>query len=340
MRLLLLFLLAVPAGGLPAQQAAALKKAAETITSADVMRRIQVIAADSMMGRAAPSRGLELTAHYVADQFKRFGLKPGGDNGGWIQRYLSVNTYDLHVPRPEVPNVAGILEGSDPQLKHEYIVMFAHMDHLGTGGGGPDTIFNGADDNASGTAGILELAEAFRQPGMRPRRSLLFLTVSAQERRAGYSMDRFVEHLRKYRGVQFPQLVANFNFEMIGRWLSDTVLVIGLAYSDLGATFARVQASHPELRLAAMPNPVPARLHDGADHRDFLTSRGVPVLKFGGPNAGSRDYHMVTDSPEKIEAERAARILRLAFYVVHEVANAEGRPQWDPESYKAIARYR
>jgi Zn-dependent M28 family amino/carboxypeptidase len=323
---LFLVALALPAGTLSAQTAPAVAKAAETITPADVARHIGVIAADSMMGRNTPSPGLEMTAQYVAAQFKKFGLKPGGDNGGWLQRY----------PLPKdstatAPNTVGMLEGSDPKLKHEYIVLSAHMDHVGVRGGQADSIFNGADDDASGTAGILELAEAFSQPGARPRRSLIFITVSGEEK-GMWGSNYFATH----PPVPLQQIVANVNFDMIGRWTTDTVLVIGLEHSDLGATFDRVNGSHPETKLVAIPNP-PARRLYSSDHYSFAR-RGVPIIKFGGPSEGNVDYHKVTDSPEKIETEREARILRFAFYLGQEVANAEQRPQWKPESYKSIVK--
>ena len=88
-------------------------------------RHVGVIAADSMLGRGTPSRGLELTAQYVADQFQKFGLKPAGDNGTWLQRYLVGND------TVTAPNTVGLLEGTDPKLKDEYIVITAHMDHVG-----------------------------------------------------------------------------------------------------------------------------------------------------------------------------------------------------------------
>ena len=85
--LLVLFLLLLPSAAIPAQTSAAARRAAASITPADVAHRIGIIADDSMMGRDTPSRGLELTAQYVADQFRRFGLRPGGDEGSWLQRY-------------------------------------------------------------------------------------------------------------------------------------------------------------------------------------------------------------------------------------------------------------
>jgi len=334
----------------PAAVPAALRRAAATISPSDVQRRVAIIAHDSMMGRDTPSRGLDLTAQYVADEFKRLGLKPGGENGTWFQRYpilkvkLDVEKSHLgfmgngqhahaafttdarwlfgplpaahfggepvvlagisegaQVPADEVqgrivvwiadmatptglqtfqkvardlraaapkgivivsnrddagfermargqaavrtvvgdgglgmvevrdravaaylqsygveiadarqaaapmvkplagakimfdvdrivtdsttaPNTVGILEGADPVLKQEFLVYSAHMDHIGVRPGQPDSIANGADDDASGTVGVIELAEAFSRPGARPKRSIVFLTVSGEEK--------------------------------------------------------------------------------------------------------------------------------------------------------------
>jgi Zn-dependent M28 family amino/carboxypeptidase len=311
---------AVPAG---AQSAAQLKKAAAAIAAADVARHVGVIADDSMLGRNTPSRGLEMTARYVADHFGKFGLTPAGDSGTWFQRYPVKNN-------GTAPNTVGVLEGSDPKLKEEYVVLTAHMDHIGVGEGRglADSIHNGADDNGAGTAGIIELAEAFSRRGARPKRSILFVAVSGEEH-GMWGSGYFVEH----PPVPLKQMVANINFDMIGRGKTDsTVLVIGKEHSDLGATFDRVNGNHPELRLASIPNPPAARLYS-SDHYSFAR-KGVPILKFGGPS--HTDYHQVTDSPDKIDAERTVRILRLAFYITQEVANAAERPKWNEESHKMI----
>ncbi len=94
---------------------------------------------------------------------------------------VTVTDVDRHATT--APNVAGLIEGSDPVLRHEIVLFSAHMDHVGTNGEAVgDTIWNGADDDASGTAAVLELAEAFSTTGARPKRSLLFLAVSGEEK--------------------------------------------------------------------------------------------------------------------------------------------------------------
>ena len=149
------------------------RRGLETITPADVKKRIEIIADDSMGGRDTPSPGLEATARYIAAEFQRAGLSPAGDRGSFIQRY-PLPTGQPGQSRVTAPNVVGVLEGSDPVLKNEYIVLSAHMDHVGYGRPvNGDSLYNGADDDASGTSGVLELAEALSRPGARPKRSVL-----------------------------------------------------------------------------------------------------------------------------------------------------------------------
>lgn len=503
----LTILAAVPAT-LAAQTARAtppLRRAAATITAADIQRRINIIADDSMMGRDTPSPGLEKTAQYVADEFKRFGLKPAGENGTWFQRYTisrrqidvatshvgfitgsqhvhadlsrdarfafgAVPGKELHLPAVVVggnfngediakldlkgkgvvvvmdyskplspalqqslgalleggaagivllsnrdsatfaqrvanqaqirvgvdgmggpgvpvvevheravgpalseagidpaairaaagpvtrevagltlgldlkdkvlesataPNTIGVLEGSDPRLKHEFVVFSAHMDHVGTAGGGScqarggDTICNGADDDGSGTVGVLEIAEAFSQRGVRPRRSILFMTVSGEEKGL-FGSSYFVEHPT----VPLANVVADINIDMIGRNWPDTIVAIGREHSDLGERLARVQAANPDLGMAAIDDRWPEEnFYFRSDHFNFAR-KGVPILFFF--NGVHDDYHQVSDSPDKIHADKTARIAQLLFHLGQEIANNPARPKWKPESYDKI----
>jgi hypothetical protein len=230
------------------------------------------------------------------------------------------------------PNTVGILEGTDPVLKHEYIVFSAHMDHVGVNPPKPgttDSIWNGADDDASGTTGVMELAEAFAQPGARPRRSLIFLTVSGEEKGL-WGSRWFSEH----PVVPIGQIVADLNMDMIGRNWKDTIVVIGKEHSDLGATLNRVNAAHPELGMTAIDDIWPEEnFYFRSDHYNFAR-KGVPILFFF--NGVHEDYHGPGDEPAKIDAEKEARIVKLVYYLGQDVGNAADRPQWKPESYKQI----
>jgi hypothetical protein len=237
------------------------------------------------------------------------------------------------------PNTVGMLEGSDPKLKDEFVLFSAHMDHLGTAGGGEcrarggDTICNGADDDGSGTVGVIELAEAFSRKGARPRRSMMFLTVSGEEKGL-FGSSYFTEHPT----VPLSQVVADLNIDMIGRNWKDTIVAIGREHSSLGPTLARVNAAHPELNMTAIDDRWPEEnFYYRSDHYNFAR-RGVPILFFfSGTHA---DYHQVTDSPDKLDSEKEARILRLLFYLGQDVANAADRPKWVPQSYARIVTAR
>lgn len=308
------------------------------ITEALIRRHVNVIADDSMLGRNTPSRGLDMTASYIASQFSRLGLKPGGDSGTFIQRFPLMKVGVKPVPRPSMsdfdpttaPNAVGILPGTDPALRDEYIVVSAHMDHVGVNSGNPaDSIWNGADDDASGTAGVLALAEAFATAP--PRRSMIFLAVSGEESGLLGS-----SYFASNPPVPIGKIVANLNLDMIGRNWKDSIVVIGQEHSDLGSTLARVAAAHPELGITPMPDPWPQENFFGrSDHFNFAKN-GVPALFFF--NGTHEDYHKPSDSPDKIDAEKAARIVKLVYYIAGAVANSTARPKWNPESYKKIVK--
>ena len=477
----------------------AVTKAALTIRPADVQRHINVIADDSMLGRDTPSRGLDLTAQYVADQFRKAGLKPAGESGTYFQRYaiqrkaldapasvvkfeangvsadaefsadarwfrgdvpaqslkgepvfvgappadkglkpdagqlrgkivgvvadfsspssaanvnrtlqalyavepsailiisnrdsaafallvraqsqarLSIGAsrnppvievaerhlgralnIDLQLFRTNptyegkvipgltvtiaaketilseatAPNVVAVLEGTDPVLRNEYVVYSAHMDHIGVRPGQPDSINNGADDDASGTVGLIELAGAYGQAGAAPRRSIIFLGVSGEEKGL-WGSQYFSEHPT----VPIGSIAADINIDMIGRNWKDSIVAIGKEHSDLGATLARVNGAHPELHMTAIDDIWPEeRFYFRSDHYNFAR-KGVPILFFF--NGVHADYHKVSDSPDKIDAEKESRILKLVFFLGESVANRRERPVWNPESYKQIVQ--
>ena len=130
------------------------------------------------------------------------------------------------------------------------------------------------------------------------------------------------------------QIVANVNIDMIGRNWPDTIVAIGKEHSNLGATLERVNAAHRELGMTAIDDRWPAeRFYFRSDHYNFAR-RGIPILFFF--NGVHEDYHEVTDSPEKINSEKEARILKLLFYLGQEIGNAPMRPEWKPESYREI----
>ena len=229
------------------------------------------------------------------------------------------------------PNVVGILEGRDPVLKDEYVIYSAHMDHVGVrpNAEGGDSIFNGADDDASGTATIIEVAEAMAGLEEGPRRSMVFLLVSGEEKGLLGS-----QYYAENPTVPLEAMVANLNADMVGRNWPDTIVAIGKEHSDLGETMNRVNEAHPEIGMTAIDDVWPdERFYFRSDHYKFAR-KGVPILFFF--NGTHDDYHRASDEVDKIDTEKTARIGRLLFYLGLEVGDADARPQWNPESYDEI----
>ena len=255
----------------------------------------------------------------------RHGAELGWEGQPTVRRLNELNftiTASFETSPRSAPNVVGILEGSDPTLKNEYIVLSAHMDHIGVGAAvDGDSINNGADDNASGTAAVIEAAEAFAMMNPGPKRSMIFLAVSGEEKGMWGSA-----HYSENPSVPISQIVADVNTDMIGRNWTDTIVVIGKEYSDLGETLDRVNAEHPELNMAAIDDIWPdERFYYRSDHYSFA-EKGVPVLFFF--NGTHEDYHGVNDEIEKVDTEKAMRIVKLMFYLSLEIANSPEKPQW------------
>jgi hypothetical protein len=279
-----------------------------SITAGDLSTRVGLIAHDSMAGRGTPSTELQMTAAFVADEFQSAGLRPGGEDG-YFQRFPLQGG-------SEATNTIGWIEGADPAFRSEYIVFSAHMDHLGVGlpleG---DTIYNGADDNASGTAAILELAEAFGRFGVQPRRSVVFIGFSAEE--LGLVGSRwYVDH------PTFPleSTFANINLDMIGRNWRDTIVALR-SPDELGETAERVARAHPELGLTVIDDPWPnLSLLSRSDQWSFIRN-GVPALFF---TSGLHvDYHTPRDEADRLDYEKTERVTRLLFLLALELAGSQ-----------------
>jgi hypothetical protein len=232
-----------------------------------------------------------------------------------------------------VPNVVAVLPGSDPALRDEYVVLSAHFDHVGVGAPDAtgDSIFNGADDDASGTAVIVEVARALSRLERKPARSVLVLAVSGEEKGLVGSA-----WFGKHPTVPMERVVANINLDMVGRNAPDSLVAIGEEYTSLGPLAHRIAAADPSLRLTIGPDPAP---HEGfffrSDHIAFLR-RDVPAIFF--TTLLHPDYHAQNDEVEKIDADKTARIARLVFHLTHAVADSPQRPSWQGDGLQRVRR--
>ena len=227
-------------------------------------------------------------------------------------------------------NVLGFMEGTD--LKEEILVVTAHYDHIGKQG---EEINNGADDDGSGTVTVLEIAEAFslaRADSVFPRRSILFMTVTGEEKGllgSAYYSDNPVFPLEN--------TVANLNIDMVGR-VDDKhidnpnyIYVIGSdmlssELHDMHEGVAKKYAPDVELDYTYNAKDDPNRFYYRSDHYNFA-KHGIPVIFYF--NGTHKDYHKPTDTVEKIEFDKMTKIGRLIFHTAWELANRDNRPVVD-----------
>jgi hypothetical protein len=266
------------------------------------------------------------TALVSADAVERLAPDPAG--GAEISLVIPQRT-DTVV----VPYVVGVLPGRDPVLRNEYVVMSAHLDHLGFRAPPDhgDSVYNGADDNASGVAAVLEAAYAFGRMRERPRRSVIFFTPTAEEICICGS-----EYFTRRPPVPIGSIVADVNLDGIGRsWQADTVSAVGSPYSTLGRTVRAVALAHTDLALTVVDDQWPDRQYFATSDQIWFARRGVPsiFLSSSGPD---EHYHRTTDEVGTIESEFTARIARLGAWLVRAVAEDRGRPQWDDTARRSF----
>ncbi|MDP2208517.1 MAG: M20/M25/M40 family metallo-hydrolase [Bacteroidota bacterium] len=209
-------------------------------------------------------------------------------------------------------NVVGFLEGSDPVLKNEGVVIGAHCDHVGyKKKHEPDTdyIFNGADDNASGTSGVLAIAAAFTAMKTKPKRSVMFLTFAGEEKGL-LGSEAYVENPL----FSLEKTVVMLNLDMIGRNHEDTLFIIGSSRSPDVAAINAEENSFIGFTLAGNEE----RYVGGSDHASFMKKKVPALFYHTGTHA---DYHKVTDHADLIDMTKAAKVSQLAFRTAWRLAN-------------------
>ncbi len=225
---------------------------------------------------------------------------------------------ELRKLTPTTANVVGVLEGSDPVLKNEAIVIGAHYDHIGLGDlgslaeGSGRQIHNGADDNASGTAGLIELARISARERANLKRSLVFVAFSAEEEGLLGS-----KHYVSSPAFPLEKTVAMINMDMIGRMKDDRVIVGGSGTSP----------QWKELLPGLKPTNLDLKFQDDgygpSDHASFY-AKDIPVLFFF--TGVHQDYHRPSDDTEKISLQGASKVLELVLKTAHALSQQDARP--------------
>ena len=301
-------------------------KYVSSITVEELKAHLNIVASDEMEGRETGSSGQKKAGRYLISQYEKNGVSfPKGAKDYYQPvpaAYLNAQ-YNENLPDSE--NVWAFIEGSEHP--EEIVVVSAHYDHVGMKNG---EIYNGADDDGSGTVALLEIAQAFQQAkneGHGPKRSILILHVTGEEH--GLHGSRYYSE-----NPLFPikNTVADVNIDMIGRRddlhknTNDYVYVIGSDYlsTDLYNICEDVNKKYINTNLDYKFNDRkdPNRFYYRSDHYNFA-KHGIPsVFLFNGVHA---DYHQASDEVDKIEFDALAKRTQLAFAIAWEIANREKR---------------
>jgi Zn-dependent M28 family amino/carboxypeptidase len=295
---------------------------AKTITAADLKTHLYILASDEFEGRETGEPGQKKAADYLKNFYisKNIASPLGGDD-----YFQDIPTEHLKTTLKPSENVVAFIEGSENP--DEIIIISAHFDHVGINGG---NIYNGADDNGSGTVAVMKIAEAFKnaaENGSPPKRSILFLHVTGEEH--GLLGSKFY--------VNFPifpleNTVTNLNIDMVGRIDADHqnspdfVYVIGAdkLSTELNDISEKINTKFTQLELDYKYNSEedPNRYYYRSDHYNFAKNNIPIIFYFNGTH---EDYHRPSDTPDKINYEILAKRAQLVFYTAWEVVNRENR---------------
>ncbi len=295
---------------------------------------MRFLSADALDGRGSATRDEHIAALFAASLFEQLGLEPGGDAGTFLQKAPLPNPLPAKLterlrsyeqtPRTETWNAVAMLRGTDPastQTSGQAVLLTAHLDHLGIGPPvNGDAIYNGADDDASGTTAVLALAQALAR-GPRPRRTIIFALFGSEEI-GGYGNRYFLDH----PPLPLDHLVANLEFEMIGRpdpavpkgnfWLT------GYERSNLGPSLV-AHGAH----LSADPHPQ-EKFFTRSDNY-ALAQRGIIAQTVSSFNL-HKDYHQPSDELSRIDLAYMTEVIGSMIGPIEWLANTDYKPAWLP----------
>lgn len=278
--------------------------------------------------KPAPQAPLARVTLHGMEAQQWFDALPAGAGGATLTLKLAAPT-----TRPvKLRNVAAILRGSDPALKDSYVLVTAHYDHLGMRSSGDgDIIYNGANDDGSGTVSVIEIASAMAAMKLRPKRSVVFMTVFGEER--GLLGSRYYG---RHPLVPIARTVADINLEQVGRTDSsegpqmNNVAMTGMDYSDVGRMFAQ---AGEQTGIKLYKHAVNSDLYFGQSDNQALADQGVPAHTLSVAYAFP-DYHKVGDHWDKIDYDNMAKVDRMIALGVLMIANDKKAPQWNAANPK------
>ena len=280
----------------------ALATLAPVFSAERMMKDIKYLASDELAGRGLGTPGIEKAAQYIAGEFKKIGLKPGGDDGGYFQVWRDV--VDKKGDMGELKNIIGMIPGTNPKMAGESVVVCAHYDHLGLGWpdvhkGDEGKIHPGADDNASGVAVMLELARNLAKT-MKPQRTVIFIAFCGEENGLKGSK-YYLSHTK-----EFPanKIIGTLNLDTVGRLFGNKLLVLNTS-SAREWKFIFMGAGY----VTGVDAEMVTQDLDASDQKSFIEN-GIPAVQFF--SGAHRDYHRPTDTVDKIDP---AGLVKVAAFV-------------------------
>jgi hypothetical protein len=287
-----------PLPPLPAEKREPLAQLPPVFSERALAEHVSFLASPELEGRGLGGEGLRRAAEYIAGRFEAAGLRPGGDDGGWLQRFTVAQGPDGGPV--ESFNVVGVLDGGREDWKEQSVVLGAHFDHLGRGwpdvhAGDEGLIHPGADDNASGVAVLLELA-ANLASGEPPPRSLVFVAFSAEE--AGRLGSK--AYLERSAPLSREGIRAMINLDTVGRLHDGAITIIGSASAREWPHIFRGCSYVTGVESRNSPEPL-----DSSDQVSF-TERGIPAVQLF--TRAHTDYHRPGDTADKVDAAGLVRV--------------------------------
>ena len=289
----------------------------QTINEISVKKHLYTLANDSMQGRKAGSPGIEKAAKYIEQQFSEIGLKPF-NNSNFRQSFKHINRRSEKKEELDLFNIIGLLKGTS--LKEEFVIISAHYDHLGQiEGGKGDLVFNGANDNATGVAAMIMLAEYFKKAKIN-KRSILFVAFTAEE--MGLVGSNYFG-----KTISAESIIAGVNIEMIGKespFGPKTAWLTGFKRSTFGKIIQK-NLSSSEYRL--YPDPYKDfRLFFRSDNAS-LARLGVPAHTFStSPMDKDLDYHQLSDEVETLDVTIITETIKAISVGIKSIVSGDDTP--------------
>ncbi len=263
---------------------------------------VDYLASEELQGRGPGSEGFYKAADFIVEQFKNAGLLPGADDGSYLQTWNDV--IDAKGSKASISNIIGIIPGTNPDLKDQSVILCAHYDHLGFGWpdvhkGDEGKIHFGADDNASGIAVMIELANLLGKT-LKPQRTVIFVAFTSEE--SGLLGSKYyVQNMKRFPA---DKVIGVLNFDTIGRLGENKLLVLNSS-SAREWKFIFMGASY----VTGVESEMVTQDIDASDQRSFIEI-GIPGVQF--TSGANKDYHRPTDTPGKIDADGMVKVATFA----------------------------